>query len=149
MATKRIHLSLFMRCESMCPESLAGDAVKFMSDDEGSDERSTTEKSYKSFKSSGDMSSMLMNPPGTLCKEQRPMLSRECRKPGAESNDETPQYTYLCGSWFPEARDLLWEQIDAGLRVRAEAMPAWFWALIGAPITTETGDEIQSGLAAR
>ena len=45
---------LFVQCETGYPQSLAGDDVKFIRDDEDGDEWDTSEKPDKSFKSSGE-----------------------------------------------------------------------------------------------
>jgi len=85
---------------------------------------------------------------------------RECRASGAKEDDERLRYTYLCGSWFPEVRELLWEQAEYGSRFRAQGIPTWSWASIGTTITiTDTSSttitttsgqkEIRSGVAVR
>lgn len=66
----------------------------------------------------------------------------------ASTNEEALRYTYICGSWYPEIRDLLWEQVEPGPRIRAAGMPTWSWASMGTTIATAAGgDHVPSGLA--
>jgi hypothetical protein len=65
---------------------------------------------------------------------------RECRASGAKDDDKRLSYTYLCGSWFPEVRELLWEQAEYGSRFRAQGIPTWSWASIGTTITMTDTD---------
>ncbi|KAF2972516.1 hypothetical protein GQX73_g1212 [Xylaria multiplex] len=118
---------LFVQCETGNPKSLAGDDVKFIRDDEHGDEWDTAEKPDKSFKSSGD----------------------ESRKAGANDDNETLRYAYICGSWFPEVRELLWEQVEPGPRIRVQGVPTWSWASMGTTITNATGGNVISDLEVR
>ncbi|KAI0804131.1 heterokaryon incompatibility protein-domain-containing protein [Xylaria sp. FL0064] len=170
---------LFLQCETGNPQSLAGDEVKFIRDDEDGDEWDTAEKPDKSFKNSitTNYSSMeniasgwrkvveeysrleltklpedrLVALSGVASEYGRAVEARqgERKKSGANSNDEALQYTYVCGSWFPEIRDLLWEQVERGPRIRAWGIPTWSWASMGTTITTTAGDAVRSGLAVR
>ncbi|TGJ78745.1 hypothetical protein E0Z10_g10019 [Xylaria hypoxylon] len=170
---------LFVQCETGNPKSIAGDDVKFVRDDEDGDEWDTTEKPDKSFKNSVTTNfSSVKNIASGWCKvvEEYSRLEltklpedrlvalsgvaseygravearqHERRGSGANSDDETLRYTYICGSWFPEVRQLLWEQVESGPRVRAKGIPTWSWASMGTTIATATGNNITSGLEVR
>ncbi|KAI1423830.1 heterokaryon incompatibility protein-domain-containing protein [Xylaria sp. FL1777] len=170
---------LFVQCETGNPQSLAGDDVKFIRDDEDGDEWDASEKPDKSFKSSvtTDYSTVediasgwrkvveeysrlqltklpedrLVALSGVANEYGRAVEARqgERRSSGANSDDVTLRYTYVCGSWFPEVQDLLWEQAEPGPRIRAGGIPTWSWASMGTTITTATGNNVPSGLAVR
>lgn len=81
----------------------------------------------------------------------------ETRGRVAEEDDRL-RYRYVCGSWFPELRDLVWEQATEapGPRTRSKGMPTWSWASMGTKITTtstkdgrSTTTELSTGLAVR
>ncbi|KAI8634654.1 heterokaryon incompatibility protein-domain-containing protein [Xylariaceae sp. FL1651] len=170
---------LFVQCQTGNPKSLAGDDVKFIRDDEDGDEWDTAEKPDKSFKSSvvTNFSSTeyiaqgwrkvveeysrleltklpedrLVALSGIASEYGRAVEARQrlSRESGAKDDEETQRYVYLCGSWFPEIRDLLWEQVEPGPRVRAKGIPTWSWASMGTTISPPAGDNVTSGLAVR
>ncbi|KAJ3566185.1 hypothetical protein NPX13_g7233 [Xylaria arbuscula] len=170
---------LFLQCETGSPQSLAGDDVKFIRDDEDGDEWNTSEKPDKSFKNSvtTNYSSVeniasgwrkvveeysrleltklpqdrLVALSGIASEYGRAISARqsERRTAGTSNNDEALRYTYVCGSWFPEVWDLLWEQVELGPRIRAEGIPTWSWASMGTMMTAGTGHDVLSGLAVR
>ncbi|KAJ8125798.1 hypothetical protein O1611_g7840 [Lasiodiplodia mahajangana] len=168
---------LFLHCETGHPKSLSGDDVRFIRDNEDVDEWRSAESPDKSFKSSitPNFSSLknivsswrkvieeysrleltkltedrLVALSGIASEYGRAVETQQRKTQGANNDDKTPRYTYICGSWFPEVVDLLWEQVEPGERIRAKGMPTWSWTSMGTKITAASGDDIISGLAVR
>ncbi|KAI0879669.1 heterokaryon incompatibility protein-domain-containing protein [Hypoxylon argillaceum] len=168
---------LFLQCETGNPKSLAGHDVKFIRDNEDGDEWQSEEKPDKSFKSSiktnfssaKDIASgwrkvieeysrleltklpedRLVALSGIASEYGRAVEVQQRKISGTSGENETSRYAYVCGSWFPEARDLLWEQVEPGPRIRAKGLPTWSWASIGTEIASAAGDDVPSGLAVR
>ncbi|KAI1133032.1 heterokaryon incompatibility protein-domain-containing protein [Nemania abortiva] len=168
---------LFLHCETGNPKSLAGDDVEFLRDDEDANEWNSAETPDKSFKSSvtTKLSSLkdivagwrkvieeysrleltklpedrLVALSGIASEYGRAIEALQRKSPGASNDGKPLRHTYVCGSWFPEVRDLLWEQVEPGPRIRAKGMPTWSWTSMGTEITTATGNDILSGLAVR
>ncbi|KAI1328346.1 hypothetical protein F5Y16DRAFT_398518 [Xylariaceae sp. FL0255] len=152
---------LFVRCQTGQPQSLAGDDVKFVKDEEDISWWDHTEKPDKSFQNSGVLrywrvkdvvngwrkvveeysgleltklsEDRLVALSGIASEYARAVEARKLRSKDAGQKDdaETQRYSYVCGSWFPEVRDLLWEQAKPGPRIRAKGIPTWSWASMG------------------
>ncbi|KAI0118884.1 heterokaryon incompatibility protein-domain-containing protein [Nemania sp. FL0031] len=168
---------LFLHCETGYPKSLSGDDVRFIRDNEDVDEWRSSESPDKSFKSSftPNLSSLkniasswrkvieeysrleltkltedrLVALSGIASEYGRAVEVQQRKNPVTNNDGETLRYTYVCGSWFPEIGDLLWQQVETGPRIRAKGMPTWCWASMGTTLTTVAGNEVLSGLAVR
>ncbi|KAI1267238.1 heterokaryon incompatibility protein-domain-containing protein [Xylariaceae sp. FL1019] len=164
---------LFVMCQTGNPQSLAGDDVRFIRDEEDDidDKVDVKDQPDKSFKNSVRANlfsaesitriwrsvvqeysrlqltklsedrlvalSGIASEYGRAVQARREQPQRDNRK--RVRNDTTIQY--LCGLWFPEARDLMWEQSEPGPRLRAKGLPTWSWASMGTKVPNPKGGE--------
>ncbi|KAI0166556.1 heterokaryon incompatibility protein-domain-containing protein [Xylariaceae sp. FL1272] len=162
---------LFVMCQTGNPQSLAGDDVRFILDEEDDidDKVDVKDQPDKSFKNSNRAKLSTVEDIVTSWRDVVQEYSRlqltklsedrlvalsgiasewlpdgravQAWKQQPQRDNTRNQIEYICGLWFPEARDLMWEQYELGPRVRTKGIPSWSWASMGTKVPNPKGGE--------